>query len=215
MDLKIAKNYLYNIAYQILVIITPLITAPYISRVLHTDGVGLYSYTSTIAAAFALFSGLGFSAYGQREIAYNQDNKHKRSLIFFEIVILRAILTIVVSAIYVYFCMTSTQYTVYLLPQILIVLAPMLDMSFYFQGIENFKIVVIRNVIIRILTVVSVFAFVRTSQDVVVYISIHAISMFICNLIYCGVISNYIEKVKLQEINILRHFRGAIEFCLP
>ena len=89
MDRRIVKNYIYNTAYQLLVIITPLVTAPYISRVLHTDGVGLYSYTSTIAAVFALFAGLGFSAYGQREVAYNQDDIHKRSVIFFEIVLFR------------------------------------------------------------------------------------------------------------------------------
>ena len=215
MDRKIAKNYIYNAAYQILVIITPLVTAPYISRVLHTDGVGLYSYTSTIATVFALFAGLGFSAYGQREIAYNHGDKHKQSIIFFEIVIFRAFLTIFVTIAYLVFSLEKTRYTLYLLPQVLTVLAIMFEMSFYFQGVENFKIIVARNAVVRLVTVICTFVFVKTENDIGIYIALHAISPFVCNLIYCLVIRNYIEKIKLCELHPFRHFKGSIEFFLP
>ncbi len=215
MDRRIVKNYIYNTAYQLLVIITPLVTAPYISRVLHTDGVGLYSYTSTIAAVFALFAGLGFSAYGQREVAYNQDDIYKRSVIFFEIVLFRALLTIIVSIAYIIFCFAFPQYTVHLLPQVFTVLAIMLEMSFYFQGIENFKIIVARNAVVRLFTVICTFLFVKTEQDIGIYIALHAVSTFLCNLLYCALIKKYLVKVKLSELHPLRHTRGSIEFFLP
>ena len=84
---SIKKNYIYNTLYEILAIIAPLITAPYVSRVFGADGVGIYSYTSAITAYFTMFSAMGIKSYGQREIAQHQRksycngrsqcNKHK------------------------------------------------------------------------------------------------------------------------------------------
>ena len=72
---SIKRNYLYNLSYQILVIIAPLITAPYVSRVLREKGVGIYSYTDSVVSYFVLFAALGIATFGQREISYVQDNK--------------------------------------------------------------------------------------------------------------------------------------------
>ena len=63
---SIKKNYIYNTIYQVLSLITPLITAPYISRVLGSNGVGIYSYTNSIVTYFTLFAALGTASYGQR-----------------------------------------------------------------------------------------------------------------------------------------------------
>ena len=86
---SIAKNYIYNLLYQLLTIFLPLITTPYLSRVLGAKQIGIYGYTTSIVSYFILFGSLGASMYGQREIAYYQDDKKKRSKAFYEIVILR------------------------------------------------------------------------------------------------------------------------------
>ena len=78
----ITQNYVYNLTYQILVIIVPLITTPYLSRVLGAENIGIYSYTLSIATYFILFGSLGISMYGQREIAYVQNDKYERSKTF-------------------------------------------------------------------------------------------------------------------------------------
>uniref|UniRef100_UPI003242081F oligosaccharide flippase family protein n=1 Tax=Lactococcus sp. TaxID=44273 RepID=UPI003242081F len=75
-------------SYQLLIIILPIITTPYISRVLSPEGIGLYSYTYTITQYFVLFATLGTVTYGSREIAYYQSNKQKRSEIFWGITFL-------------------------------------------------------------------------------------------------------------------------------
>ena len=72
---SIAKNYLYNVSYQILVMILPIITTPYVSRVLGAENIGIYSYTLSITTFFILFGSLGIALYGQREIAYLQEDK--------------------------------------------------------------------------------------------------------------------------------------------
>ena len=86
---SVSKNYLYNMAYQILAILLPLITTPYLSRVLGAESIGIYSYTYSIATYFVLFGTLGVALYGQREIAYVQDNSKKRSIVFWEIFLLK------------------------------------------------------------------------------------------------------------------------------
>ena len=70
---------MYNLIYQILIIVLPLITTPYISRVLGAENIGIYSYTISVATYFILFGSLGIATYGQREIAYIQDDKKKYS----------------------------------------------------------------------------------------------------------------------------------------
>jgi O-antigen/teichoic acid export membrane protein len=88
---SIKKNYIYNLTYQILILIVPLITTPYLSRVLGAENIGIYSYTLSIATYFILFGSLGVAMYGQREIAYVQNNRYERSKNFFEILIMRFI----------------------------------------------------------------------------------------------------------------------------
>ena len=100
MKKSIKKNYIYNLLYQMMVLILPLITTPYISRVIGVVGIGIYSYTISISAIFILFGSLGISLYGQREIAYIQEQKEKRTKIFWEIFILRLTTTLIALLIY-------------------------------------------------------------------------------------------------------------------
>ena len=88
---NVAKNYMFNLGYQILAMLIPLITTPYLSRVLGAENIGIYSYTLSITTYFILFGSLGVALYGQREIAYVQDNIKKRSKTFFEIFIMKCI----------------------------------------------------------------------------------------------------------------------------
>ena len=98
---SVTKNYIYNLIYQILLIIIPIITTPYVSRVLGADGVGKFSFSNSIASYFVIFASLGFGYYAQREIAKYQDNKKNQSEIFWEIIIVRFVS--VSTALIVYF----------------------------------------------------------------------------------------------------------------
>lgn len=72
---KLRKNFFYNIIYQVLILILPLITVPYVARVLGADGVGIHSYTYSISYYFMLIAMLGLNNYGNRSIAKVRDNK--------------------------------------------------------------------------------------------------------------------------------------------
>ena len=101
MEKKVGKNYLYNLSYQLLLVILPLITTPYLSRVLGASGVGTYGYTNSVIQYFTLFGCIGLTLYGQREIAYCQNNIERRNKTFLEISLLR-IITMSISIIFFY-----------------------------------------------------------------------------------------------------------------
>lgn len=211
----IKKNYMYNLMYQILIMIIPLITTPYLSRVLGAENIGIYSYTLSITTYFILFGSLGVAMYGQREIAYNQDNKFERSKIFKEIFSLRLItLSISLLFFYITFC-NKGEYHVYYAIFMLEIIANIFDISWFFQGLEEFKKTVMRNVIVKLISVICIFLFVKTSYDLNKYILIYVLSTLLGNLSLWIYIPKYIEKVEIKNLNVFRHFKPTISLFIP
>ena len=109
------KNLILSTLYQILCIITPIITAPYVSRVLGPEGVGIYSYTHSIQMYFSLFAALGVTTYGSREIARNRNDRQAYSKLFWEIQIMVMLTSCVCLAAWFILCYSSGAYRVYYL----------------------------------------------------------------------------------------------------
>ncbi len=171
---SIVKNYLYNLSYQILIIILPLVTASYLARVLGAVGNGIYIYTYTIVNYFVLFGSLGISMYGQREIAYCQNDKVKRKKVFIELVLFRFIAIFIASIIYYYAFMRKGEYALYYRILFFELLAAGFDISWFFQGMEEFKKTVIRNILVRVVSVSLIFILVKEQSDLNKYLSIYA-----------------------------------------
>jgi len=215
MDKKVTSNFFYNMAYQILCILTPLVTTPYVARVLGSEGVGIYSYTSTMALTFALFAALGANTYGQREIAMRQNDVYGRSKVFWEVAILRCITTLVATVAYLVLCFTYSDYQIYLLQSIFIVLAIMVDMCWMYMGMEDFRITVTNNIMVKLATIVCIFLFVREQDDVGIYILINSISSIASSVYFVLHLPKYIMPVPLKELKIWRHMPGVIQFFIP
>ena len=212
---SVAKNYIYNLAYQILILIVPLFTTPYLSRVLGAEAIGIYSYTLSIVTYFVLFGSLGVAMYGQREIAYLQDNKHDRSKTFFEILIMRFItLGISLFMFYLGFCIRG-DYSMYYKILILEILANSLDISWYFQGLEEFKRTVIRNTIVKLISVFCIFTLVKDVRDLNKYFFIYVLSNLIGNLSLWIYLPRFTEKVSFKELKVFRHFKPTIALFIP
>lgn len=212
---NIAKNYLYNLGYQILALILPLITTPYLSRVLGAENIGIYSYTLSITTYFILFGSLGVSMYGQREIAYVQDDFKKRSCTFFEIFIMKCItLSISLGIFYLSFCLNG-QYHLYYRILILEIIANIVDISWYFQGLEEFKKTVIRNSLVKLISVVCIFLFVKSSNDLSKYFVIYVLSTFLGNLSLWMYMPRYVKIQNVKSLNIKRHIKPAIMLFIP
>ncbi len=212
---NIAKNYIYNLIYQLIVIIVPLVTTPYLSRVLGAEQIGIYSYTLSITTYFILFGSLGVAMYAQREIAYVQENSYKRSKTFFEIIIMRTItLGSSLLLFYLFFCLKGSYITYY---KILVfeILANALDISWFFQGLEEFKKVIMRNIVVKVISIICIFLFVKEQKDLNIYFYIYVFSTFFGNLSTWFYLPKYIEKVNIKKLEVKKHFKPVVGLFIP
>lgn len=215
MKKSIAKNYLYNLTYQILVIILPIITAPYLARTLGPEGTGTYSYTISIVTYFILFGSLGIAMYGQREIAFHQEDKKEKANIFFGIFILRCI-TMIISMIAFYFIFARKgEYSTYYKILLLEMFANIIDISWFYQGIEEFKKTATRNIIVKLLSVVCIFIFIKNPNDVAKYLGIYVGTTLLGNLALWINIKKYIGKIKFENLNLKKHLKSTIALFIP
>lgn len=213
--MKVVRNYLYNAGYQLLNLIVPFITVPYIARVLGPEGVGINSYTNSIITYFLLLGTLGITVYGNREIAYHRDDINERSKIFWEIEFLQ-LMTIVFSYIvFLGFNFFQVQYKSYFLIQSLWIIAGAFDVSWLFMGMEDFKKTVLRNTLVKIVSLAAIFIFVRNSGDVGVYIFILGIAQVLGNLTLWPYLPNVVRFPKFSSLNIWRHLGPTMVLFIP
>lgn len=213
--MQLIKNYLYNVFYQLFILIVPLITMPYISRVLGPTGSGINYLTSANTQYFILLGSLGITLYGNRQIAYLRDNKQRVSQAFWEIFLLRCLTTLVaLSSFYIFVYFNHTYQWAYLMQSILII-ATALDISWFFMGVENFKVTVSRNMIVKIFSILFIFTLVKTKNDVIIYIFILSLSQLLGNLTLFPYLRHYINWPQWRQLQIWQHLRPSLALFLP
>lgn len=211
---KVIKNYLYNISYQILVIVLPLVTLPYASRVLGPSSIGIGGVVDSFVAIFLSLGMLGTNMYAHREIAYCGNNKEKIAQTFYEILILRFVLLLITIAIFIGATWKS-EYNVYYKIQVLLIVGNFLDVSWLYIGLEKIKPVVIRNYIIKIIATIAIFVFVKEKNDLDIYMYINCGSVFISGFLMYPMAINYVRGCKVKKINCWRHIVPSVALFLP
>ena len=215
MKKSIAKNYIYNLIYQMLTILLPLVTTPYLSRVLGAEPIGIYGYTISIVTYFILFGTLGVSMYGQREIAYRAQDKKERSKAFWEIISIRTI-TLSISILLFYLIYgRSGDYALYYRILIIQLIANMFDISWLFQGIEEFDKTVVRNLIVKLLSLVLIFVVIKTPNDLWKYFAIYVGAELIGNITLWLYTPKYLEKINIKELELKKHLKPTIALFVP
>ncbi len=214
---SIKVNFIYNTIYQILLIIIPLITSPYISRVLGSEGVGTYAYAFSIANTAGMIGMLGINNYGNRTIAALQDDREKRSQAFWSIWVLQIVMTTLVLAGYIVFSFEfcEKQYRIVMLIETFEVATSLLDINWFFFGMEKFKITVTRNIIIRLASVFCIFAFVRNVTDVWVYALIIAGGHFVGAIAIWPYLNKYVDFIMPTAKQVLSHLKQTIVLFIP
>ena len=212
---SIRKNFLYNMVYQVLILILPIVTTPYISRALGAEAVGIYSFTVSIVTYFTLFGTLGVLMYGQREIAYARDNVSKRKRVFWEITIFRFITIAIATIVFIATYATHDVYKEYFQILIIYLLSYAFDICWFFQGMEEFKKTVARNVIVRILSVGCIFIFVKTPEDLWKYLLIYSLADLIGNISLWFYLPKYFKGIKIKHLNIKRHILPILSLFIP
>ncbi len=214
--MRVIKNYLYNVGYQVLAIIVPLITSYYVSRVLSPEGVGANAFTNSIIQYFMLLANVGIGYYGNREIAYVRDNKSKMAATFWEIQIVKTVMTVTAYILFLLFLFFYSGNKAYMWAQSISLVAVAFDISWLYQGLEDFKRTVLRNTFVKLVSMVAIFVFIKSPKDVALYITVLALSTFLGNLtLWPHAIKNYGHLKPGTKLNPWHHFLPTVTLFVP
>ena len=216
MNNNVKKNFVYNIIYQVLVLIIPIITAPYLSRIIGKYGIGVYSYTHSIVNYFMLITLLGVNNYGNRTIAKVRDDKEKLSKTFWSIYLFQLLIGCIMLIIYfVYVFAFVDKYKNIALIQSIFIISAMLDINWLFFGLEEFKKTITRNSFIKVGNVILIFCLIKTKNDVWKYTLIMSGMTFLSQLILWGFARTKIKFTKIKWKDIIKHVKPNLILFIP
>lgn len=202
-----------------LVLLAPIVTAPYLSRVLGASNLGIYSYVNSSGNIITTLSLLGIYAYGNRQTAYVRDNKSELTKTFWELEITRVILGTIGTAIYALYGIFNPEHKWYFLIYYPYILAQFIDCSWVYVGLEDMKPAVIKNFITKVINIIGIFVFVKNRDDVWKYIFMLAITTLIANISVYSQLHYYIYKPngdsKPDIKKIGYHIKGSLFLFLP
>ena len=215
MSKTVKKNYIYNVAYQILVVLAPLVTAPYLSRVIQPDGIGKISFIESVVSHFSLIAVMGISSYGQREISYVQDDLEKRSEVFWNTKLLGFCTSGITILVYMLFTLFQKENSLLYLILTLNLLAVFFDITWFFQGMEDFAKTVTRNLIIKILQILFIFVFIKEKKDMILYVFGLGLFTLLGNLSLWTYLPRYIKRVPVSRLRPFKEFKTVLSLFIP
>lgn len=210
--MKVIKNFLYNLSYQILTIILPIITVPYVTRIFTSDDLGNYGFYNSIVSYFSLFAMLGIGVYGTKQIAAASDV----SSTFWNIYVIQLIASLLALSVYLIAFFSIPQMGG-VIPLILgiVLFAKMVDISWLFSGKEDFKKITIRNIVVRLIGVISIFTFVKSSEDLYLYVFLIVIFDFLGQFVMWVPARKFIKRPSFNTNTIKKNLHPIVLLFLP
>ena len=215
MSKSIKSNYIFNLLNSVSQLLFPLITFPYASRIMMAEGIGQVQFFGSIISYISLFTCLGIPMYAIREIAKVRSEVTKMSTITIEILLLHAMLTILGYAAVAIICMTvsdvQTNIPLFLILSTTIFFTA-IGCEWFYQGIEDFKYVAIRGLIVKIISVILLFLFVKTKEDILWYGAYTVFGILGGNIFNFLRLRKYVDRkiVDIHDLHPLRHLKPAI-----
>lgn len=212
---SVKKNFALSTAYQILVLAVPFITTPYVSRVLGADGIGVYSFTSSIVTYFTMLAHLGTMSYGAREISRVRNDRRALSRLFWEIEALVGCTTLACLLIWCLWVVFAPEYNLVYLILTMSLLGTVADISWFFTGLEQFKYIVVRNSLVKIVGIVLLFLFIREKGDLTLYIFLMTLTNLLGALSMWMYIPKMVDRVDRRTLHLKAHFKETLIYFIP
>ena len=217
-NLNIKTNLAFNWIIQILTYITPLLTAPYLARVLNPSGIGNYSYAYSIVQYMMLIVSFGFLDYGTKKIAETRSEKNDYQNVVWSIFWCRLFLFSFCMVVFG-FGFIFTDYGVsnkkLLLILFLFVFSNVIGLNYFYRGFENYRILSICNLIMKVLNLVLIFLIVKNENDLLKYAAINVCSVMIMNFLLLLIAIKYIGKIRFNFNQIKNCFKEGFFYFLP
>ncbi len=212
---SVGSNYIFSLIYQVVNLLVQVILLRYLTMVIGAKGIGIQSYTNSVVSYFVMFSALGINWYGQKEIALRLGDKKSLSQCFWKLFTLKAVWSLIVLPVYGILIIASSEYRIYYIAMFFTYFAGLLDISWLYQGLERFDIIAIRNTVIKVLGMILTFAFVKTEEDVLLYVVFVAISNFAGNASMWLKLSKMILPPGKDCFHFRECIRPAVQYFIP
>lgn len=213
---NVKKNYLYNLIYQFLTYCNALLVTPYITRVLGATNNGIYSYNHSVANYFVLFAMLGVNNYGNRSIAMAKDRQDSLNRTFSEIYTFQLGAGSLMLILYMlYFSVIAKENRINVLIQAMYVASAIFDVNWFFFGMEKFKLTVLRNSAIKIVTMVCVFLFVKERSDLWIYTLIMSAGYLASALALWPQLHRFVSYERPHRRDVLKHLKPNFTLFIP
>lgn len=211
------KNIAYQATFDVISMVVPLLTSPYLARVIGAEGLGIYSYHYTIAYYFNLLAALGMRNHGNRAIAKCRDNQKELDDTFSNLFAIQTITSVICFFLYVTFTLLISKPSELLYSFIMLfqVISSLFDISWFYFGTENFKYTVSINAIVKALNLIAIFVFVKTSDDLWLYFIIMSLGILISQIALWLPLKKYVSFVKPQFSKMSLHFKPLFVLFLP
>ena len=213
---SVKKNFLWNASYQVLLVLTPLVTSPYLSRVLGPQGIGVYSYTYSIANYFVIFAMLGMAQYGVRTVASAGEDREKRSRLFWGAYAAQLLVAVPVALVYAAYLLAAPQGG----PLVagvwgLWVVSAALDVSWLFFGCEDFRLPTERSFLTKLASLAVIFGFVRGPGDTWVYCLALSASVFVNQVLMWPFVRRHVDLARPTWGEVRSHLAPNLRLFAP
>lgn len=217
--LSVKTNYFFNLVVQLLTYLFPLITAPYLSRVLTPDGIGQNSFVNSVVSYFTLIVAFGYTAYGTSKISKQKSDKSEYSKTFWEIFFSRVILFAASTAVYLlmayFWGFGRPEDKLLFFAYSLMLVFNVIDISYLFQGLENFRIISIANVCTKIVSTVAIFVFVKSSSDLLIYVLIYCSQSILSAVVLWIIAFKSILNPHFSQLHVWNCLKESFFYFLP
>lgn len=213
MTASIKRNLFWNILLNVSAVLFPLVTAPYVARVLLPENLGLFNFANTYAGYFAMMAALGIPTYGVREIAKCRDDKTALGRLLNELFSLNVYSTFAVSLLYIATLFAigrmHKEFFFFLLAGVVVYTRPF-GIEWYFQGLENFGFVTLRTLAVRMASIVGLFIFVRDAGDVLWYMLLNVLGTIAGQIWNCVALVRSGMRLQLVLHGLRRHLKPVL-----
>lgn len=212
---SIKKNFVMNVILTMSSFIFPLITFPYVSRILGPEGTGKVSLVTSVIAYFAMFSQLGIPTYGIRACAKVRDHKEELSKVTQELFIINTVMGIITYCV-LFVCILTIgkfqqEWLLYLIISTTILFND-IGMEWLYKSLEQYSYITIRSIIFKFVALLLMFLLVRNSEDYVMYGAISTFAASASNLLNFINVRKHISFKKIGDYDFRRHFRPIAIF---
>ena len=213
----VTKNYFFNLIQQACLLLSPLITVPYVSRVLGVQSIGICSYVTASVTYFTLIANLGSSTYGQKHIAIYANDAQKRTAMFYSVLCFRAITAfcaLIGFFLYIQYA-AGAEYKALMMVESAAIVSVFFDITWFFQGLQNFKVTALRSVFFKIIGTALTFVFVKKPEDAAMYLAFDVGSTLLGNLSLFKKLKMYLTPIQRKEIRPFSCLKESLQFFIP